>query len=90
MREDGPGYSVHKRATVHTPKRVFVRFHFTPNYLAHIGAHGNAVERGKQVERAEERVEETRRRNARLRCKNTQNVAASRLDHRITFARYSV
>lgn len=37
----GPGYSlsVHKRATVHTPKRVFVRFHFTPNYLAHIGAH---------------------------------------------------
>lgn len=24
---------------VHTPKRVFVRFHFTPNYLAHIGAH---------------------------------------------------
>lgn len=38
MQEDGPGYSVHKRATVHTPKRVFVRFHFTPNYLAHIGA----------------------------------------------------
>lgn len=44
MQEDGPGYSVHKRATVHTPKRVFVRFHFTPNYLAHIGAHGNGVE----------------------------------------------
>lgn len=72
MQEDGPGYSVHKRATVHTPKRVFVRFHFTPNYLAHIGAYG---ERG--GEGAGERVEETRRRNERLRCKNTQNVVAT-------------
>lgn len=44
-REDGPGYSVHKRATVHTPKRVFVRFHFTPNYLAHIGRTDGGKER---------------------------------------------
>lgn len=31
----GLGYSADSRATVHTPKRVFVRFHFTPNYLVH-------------------------------------------------------
>lgn len=59
--------SVHKRATVHTPKRVFVRFHFTPNYLAHIGAHTVGEEGGEG--------EKTRRRDKRccaaLRCKNT-------------------
>lgn len=43
--------SVHKRATVHTPKRVFVRFHFTPNYLAHIGAHTVGEEGGEGVKR---------------------------------------
>lgn len=33
------GYSADSRATVHTPKRVFVRFHFTPNYLVHTYTH---------------------------------------------------
>lgn len=33
------GYSADSRATVHTPKRVFVRFHFTPNYLVYTHVH---------------------------------------------------
>lgn len=60
-RRRGLGYSADSRATVHTPKRVFVRFHFTPNYLVHTRegkgerSAGEGVEtRGMKIERKKE------------------------------------
>lgn len=64
-RRMGLGYSADSRATVHTPKRVFVRFHFTPNYLVYTRARTYAEgERGKrrrkkENERERERIEGT-------------------------------
>lgn len=60
-RRRGLGYSADSRATVHTPKRVFVRFHFTPNYLVHTregkgerGAGEGVETRKKEIERKKE------------------------------------
>lgn len=60
MREKRMGYSADSRATVHTPKRVFVRFHFTPNYLVHTrrkgeGGGGERIEKKRASEREGEK-----------------------------------
>lgn len=54
------GYSADSRATVHTPKRVFVRFHFTPNYLVHTreGMGEETLAKGRKRERERERGKE--------------------------------
>lgn len=54
------GYSADSRATVHTPKRVFVRFHFTPNYLVHTrkGTGEETSAKGRKRERSRDRERE--------------------------------
>lgn len=64
------GYSADSRATVHTPKRVFVRFHFTPNYLIH-----TRVGKG---ERRRRRGRKRRGREAERKKEGRGDIAAQR------------
>lgn len=80
----GLGYSADSRATVHTPKRVFVRFHFTPNYLVHTReGKGKGRRRRGENEREGDREKERGSRGHRCatrawpRCKNILNVVAT-------------